>query len=214
VVAVAVWAGFVGLMRLYPGDQSWAGWMVAGALIGLLFTARQSPPVAIATWQAGAFGEEESAKKLRTLEREGWVVLHDLANGATNFDHVVLGPNGVFCLNSKWSSYRLEETDAGRLIGRHEYDDDLTIDVDATLRRARAEAAAVSKQIQDRCGHKLWVRPVVVWWGQVANGGRLIDGVGVVESKNLVDRLRDQKGEPIRDFPTVVAALQPGRHKR
>lgn len=122
-VAIAVWVVFWALMRLYPGDQDWATAAFAGALVGGLFALRQSPPAAIANWQAGAFGEEETAKQLRALERDGWVVLHDLANGTTNFDHVVLGPAGVFCLNSKWSSYRLEQTDNGRLIGHHEYDE-------------------------------------------------------------------------------------------
>ncbi len=213
-VAAVMWFIFWVLMRWYPGDQSWATWAFAGALVGALFTLRQSPPVAIASWQAGAFGEEETAKQLRALERDGWVVLHDLANGTANFDHVVLGPSGVFCLNSKWSSYRLEETASGRLIGRHEYDEDLTIDVDMTLRRARGEAAALSRQIEKRCGQRVWVKPVVVWWGQVAKGGKYIDGVGVVEGKHLVERLRAQSGSPVRDFERVAQALRPGRHTR
>lgn len=212
--AVLFWLVFWALMRLYPGDQSWSTSALAGGLIATILVLRQSPPVAIASWQAGAYGEEETAKALRPLERDGWIVLHDLVNGNANFDHVVLGHNGVFCLNSKWSSYRLEETDGGRLIGRHEYDDDLTLDVEQTLRRARAEASALSRQVQARCGQKLWVQPVIVWWGPVANGGRLLDGVGVVQGKYLAARLRDQPGRPIRDYDAVVAVLRPGRHKR
>ncbi|HEY3548775.1 MAG TPA: nuclease-related domain-containing protein [Propionicimonas sp.] len=212
--AVVVWVMFWALMRLFPGNQSWATAAMAGGLIATIIVMRQSPPVAIANWQAGAYGEEETAKALRPLERDGWVVLHDLVNGTGNFDHVVLGRNGVFCLNSKWSSYRLEETDAGRLIGRHEYDEDLTLDVEHTLRRARAEAGALSRQIQNRCGQKLWVQPVIVWWGPVANGGKLLDGVGVVQGKHLAERLRAQRGRPVPNYDVVLATLRPGRHRR
>lgn len=212
--AAVMWFAFWGLMSWFPGDQSWATAAFAGALIGALFALRQSPPVAIATWEAGALGEEQTAKQLRRLERDGWVVLHDLANGSANFDHVVLGPAGVFCLNSKWSSYRLEESETGRLVGRHEYDEALTLDVDAVLKKARGEAAALSRQIQDRCGQRVWVTPVVVWWGQVFNGGKLVDGVGVVEGKRLVERLRVQRRRPVPDFDAIVQALRPGRHRR
>lgn len=210
--AVALCVAFSWLTNLFPGDQTWATGAFAGALGATLIAMRQSPPVSIASWQEGAYGEEESAKQLRALEKEGWVVLHDLVNGSANFDHVVLGPGGVFCLNSKRSGYRLEQTADGRLVGRHEYDEDLYRDVESTLRKARAEAAALSSQITQRCGQKVWVQPVIVWWGDVASGGKLLDGVGVVQGKNLADRLRAYKGRPVPQFDQVVAALQPGRH--
>jgi hypothetical protein len=213
-VEIAFWAVFSWLVDLFPGDQTWVSAGFAGALAAIWFALRQSPPVSIASWEEGAYGEEETAKQLRVLEKEGRVVLHDLANGSANFDHVVLGPAGVFCLNSKWSGYRLEQTADGRLVGRHQYDDDLYRDVEATLRRARAEAAALSKQITQRCGQRLWVDPVVVWWGDVANGGQLLDGVGVVQGKNLAERLRAPRGRPVPQFDQVVAVLQPGRHAR
>ncbi|RYV49607.1 nuclease-related domain-containing protein [Pengzhenrongella frigida] len=200
------------LVNLGPGDQSWAGPAVAGALFATLLLMRQSPPVSIASWQEGAFGEEETAKQLRGLEKEGWVVLHDLANGSKNFDHVVLGPTGVYCLNSKWSGYRLEPGEDGRLVGRHKYDDDIYLSITSVVKRSRGEAAALSEQIEKRCGKRLWVQPVIVWWGDVTNGGRTVDGVGVVQGKVLADRLRAQKGRQVPQFDRVVDVLRPGRH--
>jgi len=214
VVAVVVWALFAGLFGLLPGDQTWVNSAFAGALVATLLARRQSPPVSIASWEEGAYGEEETAKQLRVLEKEGWVVLHDLANGSANFDHVVLGPTGVYCLNSKWSGYRLERTDDGRLVGKHRYDDDLYLSIVSIVRRARGEAAALSEQIEKRCGQRLWVQPVIVWWGEVANGGQTVDGVGVVDGKVLADRLRSQKGRPVPQFERVVAVLRPGRHSQ
>ena len=213
-VCVVFWLVFDWLLDTLPGDHTWTSGAFAGALFATLFAFRQSPPVSIASWEEGAFGEEETAKQLRILEKDGWVVLHDLANGSANFDHVVLGPTGVYCLNSKWSGYRLEESDEGRLVGRHRFDDDLYLNIDRNLSAVRGEAAALSKQIERRCGQRIWVQPVIVWWGDVANGGKLVDGVGIVQGKNLAVRLRAQKGRSVPQFDRVVAVLRPGRHAR
>ncbi|WP_338325265.1 nuclease-related domain-containing protein [Pedococcus bigeumensis] len=49
----------------------------------------------------GVWGERATANALRALEREGWVVLHDLPAGRGNVDHIAIGPGGVFLLDSK-----------------------------------------------------------------------------------------------------------------
>jgi Nuclease-related domain len=40
---------------------------------------------------------------LAALERQGWAVLHDLAvpRSRANIDHLVIGPGGVFVIDSK-----------------------------------------------------------------------------------------------------------------
>lgn len=214
VVAIALWIGFLFMLRAIPGEQGLLGAFFGGALFGILLAFRHTTPVSIAAWQEGALGEESTARQLRALQKEGWVVLHDLANGSANFDHVVIGPNGVFCLNSKWSGYRLEADANGRMVGRHNDDQDIYQDVSGKIRRAKAEAAMLSERIATRCGTKVWVQPVIVWWGTVENGGRLIDNVGVVQGEYLADRLRAQKGRPVPQFDHVVASLTPGRHRR
>lgn len=72
--------------------------------------------------------------------------------------------------------------------------------------------AGLSAQVPKWCGQKVWVQPVVVWWGEVANGGKHIDGVGVVQRRHLADRLRAQEGRRVTNFEGVAAALRPGRH--
>ena len=213
--AVALWALFAWLSRFIAGDQSWLSGALAGSLLATFIALRQSPPVSIASWEEGSWGEEQTAKQLRALEREGWVVLHDLANGSANFDHVVLGTTGVYCLNSKWSGYRLEERDDGTLVGRHKYDDDIYLSIDSVGSfGAKGEAASLSRQIERRCGRKVWVQPVLVWWGDVSNGGKTVDRVGIVQGDHLVDRLRGQSGRRISNFADVEAVLRPGRHSR
>jgi hypothetical protein len=54
------------------------------------------------SWYQGALGEVEVARSLSKLGPE-WTVLHAVPVGAgeADIDHVVIGPNGVFTLNTK-----------------------------------------------------------------------------------------------------------------
>lgn len=53
-------------------------------------------------WRRGAQGEEAAARRLTRLSRD-WSVVHDLTIGTrgANLDHLVIGPAGVFSLNTK-----------------------------------------------------------------------------------------------------------------
>ena len=53
-------------------------------------------------WYAGALGEIEVGERLRSLP-SGWTVLHALPVNAkgTDIDHLVIGPGGVFTINTK-----------------------------------------------------------------------------------------------------------------
>lgn len=63
-----------------------------------------------ALWEQGAEGEVAVARALAELP-DGWVVLHDLAwpgRQRANLDHVVVGPGGVFVVDAKNWSGRVE----------------------------------------------------------------------------------------------------------
>lgn len=53
-------------------------------------------------WYVGALGELQVAKRLSTLG-PGWYVLHSvpIGTGSSDLDHVVIGPAGVFTINTK-----------------------------------------------------------------------------------------------------------------
>jgi hypothetical protein len=64
-------------------------------------------------WEQGAEGEVAVARALESLP-EGWVVLHDLAwpgRQRANLDHVVVGPGGVFVVDAKNWTGRIEVRD-------------------------------------------------------------------------------------------------------
>jgi hypothetical protein len=54
-------------------------------------------------WRLGARGERRTARVLARLERDGFVAFHDLAvpGSPANIDHLVIGPTGVFVIDSK-----------------------------------------------------------------------------------------------------------------
>ena len=54
-------------------------------------------------WRVGAAGEEKVGPKLEKLISLGWRVLHSVPVGAgdSDIDHVLIGPGGVFTINTK-----------------------------------------------------------------------------------------------------------------
>lgn len=66
-----------------------------------------------AMWERGAHGEVEVARVLATLSTE-WIVLHDIAwpgRQRANIDHVAIGPGGVFVVDAKNWTGRIEVRD-------------------------------------------------------------------------------------------------------
>lgn len=62
-------------------------------------------------WEAGAEGERRTGEALKTLEPHGWRLLHDLhwpGRPFANIDHIAVGPGGVFVIDSKNWSGRIE----------------------------------------------------------------------------------------------------------
>jgi hypothetical protein len=55
-------------------------------------------------YERGAVGEETTARALGELSAEGWRVFHDVrwpGRSQANIDHVLVGPSGVFVIDSK-----------------------------------------------------------------------------------------------------------------
>jgi hypothetical protein len=149
-----------------------AGW-------GLRF--RPSPDAV--AWRRGAAGERRTAQLLDPLEQHGWVVLHDLAvpHSQANIDHVVIGPGGVFVIDSKQYRGRLQLDPTGRLWhGRYP--------LAPTLQAVSFEADQAAVVLPDP---GLAVVPIVAVHGaQVPWGKVVVHGVPVVAARRLPSMLR------------------------
>jgi Nuclease-related domain len=173
--------------------------LVLGALAAVAagWGLRFKPSPKATAWRRGAAGERRTARLLAALERHGWAVLHDLAvpRSQANIDHLVIGPGGVFVIDSKQYRGRLRLDPSGRLWhGRYP--------LAPALRAVSFEADQAALVVTDP---DVVVVPIVAVHGaQVPWGKVIMDGVPVVPAKRLPSMLR---ALPAVLGPERVAAL-------
>jgi hypothetical protein len=160
---------------------------VAAIVAGWALRFRPSPDAL--AWRQGAAGERRTARLLGPLERHGWAVLHDLAvpGSRANIDHLVIGPGGVFVIDSKQYRGRLQLDSSGRLWhGRHP--------LAPSLRAVSFEADQAAQVLPDP---GVAVVPIVAVHGAEVPWGKVVtDGVPVVAARRLPGMLRQ--------LPTVL----------
>src|SRR5207247_505696 len=109
----------------------------------------------------GERGERHVADVLEELRSEGYKPIHDIVGNGFNIDHVIVGPAGVFAVETKYRSGKgqitFRDTEGVFVGGRLEEKD--------CLKQARASAAVISDLIHDNCGRREWVTPIVVFVG-------------------------------------------------
>lgn len=121
-------------------------------LLGGIFPGLGRP---VSSWEKGAEGEERVGKRLAKLPRDRWVALHDLPlrGGGRNVDHLVIGPGGVFSVNTKNLSGNVIVKENAFLVSGFP---------DRCLHIARDEAQRVGERLSGAAGETVAVEPVVV----------------------------------------------------
>jgi hypothetical protein len=169
------------LARLLAARLSLVLGTVAAVAAGWALRFRPSPDAV--AWRRGAAGERRTARLLGPLQRQGWAVLHDLAvpGSRANIDHLVIGPGGVFVIDSKHYRGRLQFDGSGRLWhGRYP--------LAPTLRTVDYEADQAAQVLVDP---GVVVVPIVAVHGaQVPWGKVVMNGVPVVAARRLPSMLR------------------------
>jgi hypothetical protein len=121
------------------------------ALVGLVVAAlvawrlRFRPSKQVTAWRRGGAGERRTARLLDRLARDCYVVFHDLAvpGSPANVDHLVIGPSGVFVIDSKqWTGSVRQGSDG--LAWHNHYR------LDRTLETVRWETATVGQLLGTR----------------------------------------------------------------
>ena len=180
-LSAAAGAGGVVLEARGHHDGSTLGvvlWALAGTC--LLAAAAYRPRGDPARWARGARGEMATAELLGRLSPRRWVVLHDLGLPASraNVDHLVIGPTGVWVIDTK--SYRaVVRVKRGHLwAGKSEVE----------LGAVGWEAGVISDLLGET------TRTLVAVHGAIGHGlprrGRLCQGTRVLPASGLVRRLR------------------------
>jgi Nuclease-related domain len=202
--AVVALVGVAGGVLIGLTVGVWAGWpmaLLAAALTGWHLRFRPSPSTAV--WRRQAAAQRRTAAALRPLEREGYLVLHDVAlpGWPASLDHLVVGPTGAWAIES-WRPGRL-----------------------AALRR-RAVPASAEVAAENRVGGLHWqagavaeaiggslipVQPLRCVHGSLSREGRrrLAQAVPTVPLRQLAHRVRERPSlHPTTVQRAVVRALE------
>ncbi len=169
-------AGLVGLV--FAGHLvSWGMGLICGAALGVWITMRESPPHYIEKWHDGAEGEWKTEKALKKLEKTGLRVVHDIQARYGNYDHIAVGPSGVFLLETKNLSGTVVLREGVPHL-RRRLDPQADTRCDRIRPRALAGAANLKEDIQRETGHRTWVQAIVVFWSdfpeELVDDGRCV----------------------------------------
>jgi hypothetical protein len=201
-----VWAALASSLVFIAMPAPWsylAGFAAGGLYVGWL-SFRDSVPTHIDNWWRGAEGERKTERVLLPLEREGWTVAHDLKARYGNVDHLLIGPAGVFLLDSKW--WRGEVSIEGDVATATQIEDpDASWSWPKLPGALRATCAKNHEAIKHLTGVSAWVTGVVVVWSPFAQGVVSHNQVTYVHGDQLCAWLRAQ---PVRLSPNQITSLQ------
>jgi Nuclease-related domain len=155
--------------------------LAAAVLVG--WRLRFRPSEAARTWQRGAQGERRTARLLDRLTHDGFVVFHDLAvpGSPANVDHLVIGPTGVFAIDSKQWTGSVHQSPDGLALHNH-------YRLDRTLETVRWEAETVGRLLGTRTAALLCVHGA-----HVQGGGLHAQGVAIIPAHLLRSALGDDR---------------------
>jgi hypothetical protein len=174
--AIAAAALLAGLLARSFGLAAPAAILTAGCLTYLL---RFRVSAETTGWRRGAKGEQLTARRLRRLGR-GWTIYHDLAipSSRANADHLVIGPPGIFLIDSKHYRGRLTLTPEGSLwYGHHP--------LTGVLATVRWEAAVFAQVLGTTITPMLCVHGAQLPWGEL-----MAEGIPILTTDRMATTLR------------------------
>ena len=136
----------------------------------------------------GERGERRVAEILDRLRSKGFVAFHELPNNGLNVDHVVVGPSGIYAIETKTRSgsgtinygSECELVFGGRIKDSR------------PLRQAQNSARAVHRQLKEDLDQAYWVKPVLVfcgnWHVQQVAGDFVVDVITADQLENYFER--------------------------
>ena len=158
--AVAIVAWLQEWNRTGPMPRFWTATAVVATGLAVIAFLRLVPRAR--NLLRGEKGELKVAEALEDLRAAGYRVFHDLRRDGYNIDHVVVGPAGVFAIETKFRSGYGEiefRNSEGLFVGGRKEEDDC-------LLQARRNAVDIRRMLKDDCKVDRWVKPLVVFVGE------------------------------------------------
>jgi hypothetical protein len=185
-----------------PHWRQWIGGAVFGSAVTLWAWVRDTPPYYVENWQRGYEGESRTADALTSLP-DGWRIWHDVPAANGNYDHIVLGPGGLFVLDSKYLRGELRVGSRGPALYRS-LDEDAKTDLRGIAHPVTARAAALSSYLRETTRFTQYVHAVVVTWSSFPQQQVVHDRCSYLAGPELVEWVRDQ---PQRFAPAHTVRL-------
>lgn len=146
--------------QLFRQSSFWLGVAITATGIAAIWF-RNLIPIA-RRLNRGERGELHVADVLDDLRSDGYRPIHDIVGKNFNIDHVLVGPGGVFAIETKFRSGAGKITfqnGEGLFVDGHLEEKDC-------LKQARGNALAVSNLIKENCDRREWVTPLVIFVGE------------------------------------------------
>jgi hypothetical protein len=209
VLGIAVFVGFVfahSVLAFYVGFG-------CGAALALVVAFIDSPPQHVERWRRGAEGERRSVRALRRLLRRGWRIVNDLDTGRGNIDHVLVGPAGVFVLETKNLSGDAS-VKHGVLRIRWREDPDDGYELPQVARTVRWRSRMVADHLEASGLGRISVQPAVVLWAGFDQGSVLSEGVAWIRGGLLAEVLGRRPQILTQDQVNRVGVVLAAWHSR
>jgi hypothetical protein len=182
----------VGLGLLLQPDHIGFFWGFGlGISAATVIALADSPPHHIERWRQGAEGEKATAKAVRRLVRNGWTLVNDIDTGRGNLDHVLVGPAGVFLLDSK-NLHGMLVVRSGVLSVRWREDPADGYENRGLTPRMLALGRVLETRLRGHDVNGPPVQPVVVLWGSFEQRSIASKGVAWVQGKELARVLENR----------------------
>lgn len=177
--------GFITVIAvgLQPNALSRPYWLVLVAIVwivGMSYVAREVLRTIprVRNLRLGWEGELAAAEELNRLMRDGYHVFHDVPGEGFNIDHVVVGPSGVFAIETKARTKRRREGEKDHVV-KYNGRELLFAGIPDTksLDQAKRQAAWLSKWLRGNLGEPVEVVPAVTipgWYVELTARGDVV----------------------------------------
>lgn len=203
------------LMMIIMAGMEWFRYWTAAKPNPVIYTGVAVMAVAYAAikiWRAskrltplklGRDGERVVAEHLEWLRRKDFVVFHDVPNGDANVDHVLIGPQGVFTIETKTHSKPLRGECKITVANGEVFANGQRVDRNPVV-QAKAQARWLGNFLRES-QFQPFVWPAVVFPGwYVESFDMAAEGIWVLETKALTKFIEN---EPTRHSLDEVKAM-------
>ena len=169
----------------------WGAGLITGCAVAAAAFVGDFAPEHLRRRERGLLGERKTRKLLERLESEGWQVRHGVDVGKGDLDHLVVGPKGVFVIETK-TLLGTVSVEAGVLTTRQDDDPDEVYRWNTLAGRMRSLGREVSRWVRTDAGVRAWVQVIVVVWGDFPQRTVEEDRVRYLHGSELVSWLRSR----------------------